>query len=112
METPFDYSCTTSKTPGRESRILKQEDRQRALEQHGVDKSPEGYADELFTQVTKKCAICHKHPARTVLAHKMLDAKLDHLDKVNKNDERARRMQEYMENYFKAATKQGGKLRR
>jgi hypothetical protein len=75
---PYDYSCTTSGSPGRQrrGRMLRQQDRRELLEQHGVDMSVEDYTDSLFTRVTKDCKSCSGSSSRELLANKLLDAKL------------------------------------
>jgi len=92
--------------------MLKQDDRQRLLEMHGIEKSPEEYTTDLYTRVTKKCALCQEHFSRSVLAHKLLDAKLDHLNKVDTQNEHVARIQDHMERHFQAFAREGGKLRR
>ena len=82
-DTPYDYSCTTSKGPGRarRGRLLKKQDRRLLLEKHGVDMSPEEYADNLYSRVTHDCTSCSSASARDLLANKMLDAKLNFVKK-------------------------------
>lgn len=74
---PYDYTCTTQKTPGRR---LSEHSRRSLLQRHGVEESPEHVADNLFGSVAKKCKICglmqHQH-----LATKLLDAKLEFAEK-------------------------------
>lgn len=79
------------------------------LEMYGVtNKSPADYADELYARVTQKCPACQVHAGRTVLAQKFLDAKLGHLNKMEKQNENVARIQEYMERHFETFVKQGG----
>lgn len=94
--------------------MLKPEDRHQMLQKYGlVNKTVAEYADALYKSVTsKKCKICQTHPSRTVLAYKLLDAKLAHLHKLDTPNEHVRRIQELMEQHFEAVTKGGGKLRR
>ena len=82
-DTPYDYSCTTSKSSGRRM-LLKGDDRRLILEEHGVKVSPEEYADKLYAKVTEKagCKSCASHHARGRVADKMLDAKLKHAKKM------------------------------
>ena len=88
-DTPYDYSCTTSKSPGRRrSRKLKIEDngdRRLILEKHGVMvESLDDYARSLYARVTKECALCSTHASHRRLAERLLDAKL-HFAKVKMN---------------------------
>jgi len=69
-EAPFDYSCTTSGSPGRR-RQLRAEDRRLQLEQIGVP-SPEDYHERLFSTVSNGLNYDENHG----LAAKLLDAKL------------------------------------
>jgi hypothetical protein len=75
-DTPYDYSCTTSKSPSRRGRILKTDDRRRLLETFGVASHPDVYSQELFSRVTKTCESCAHAGAGRGLADKFLDAKL------------------------------------
>lgn len=73
---PYDYSCTTQKTPGRR---LKQDTRRSLLQQHGVEESPEEHAELLFASIAKKCESCG--PMNHHLAGKLLDVKLEFANK-------------------------------
>lgn len=88
-DTPYDYSCTTSKGPGRarRGRMLKQNDRRLLLEKHGVDMSPEEYAESLYSRVTHSCTSCSSVGARELLANKLLDAKLNFAKKLEAQKE-------------------------
>ena len=83
-DTPYDYSCTTSKGPGRarRRRMLKQNNRRQLLEKHGVKLSAEEYAGNLYARVTHGCASCSSSSARELLANKLLDAKLSFAKKM------------------------------
>ena len=88
---PYDYSCTTSKGPGRRhsrGRMLRQQDRRDLLENHGVDMSAEAYASSLFERVTKDCKSCSRSSSRELLANKLLDTKLHFAKKLVEHDER------------------------
>jgi acetamidase/formamidase len=87
-DTPYDYSCTTSKSPGRtrRGRMLKQQDRRRLLEMHGIDMPPEDYASNLYSRVTEDCEICSSSGARELLANKLLDAKLNFAKKLESHE--------------------------
>lgn len=88
-DTPYDYSCTTSKGPGRarRGRMLKTQDRRHLLEKHGVDVSAEDYANNLYSRVTKDCETCHSSSARELLANKLLDAKLSFAKRLESHEE-------------------------
>jgi acetamidase/formamidase len=88
--TPYDYSCTTSKGPGRarRGRMLRQQDRRELLEQHGVEESAEDYADNLYDRVTKDCETCSGSSSRELLANKWLDAKLNFAKKMQDQKEK------------------------
>lgn len=74
---PFDYSCTTSKGPGRRHRHLGESERRSLLKRHGVEVSVEEYAAAFHEKVTAKCKSCSiESPVKTGLAKKLLDAKL------------------------------------
>lgn len=89
-DTPYDYSCTTSKGPGRRHleehrrrRSLRTTERRVLMQDLGLEKSPEEYAQELYAKVTKNCESCKDTMDRHVLSHKLLDAKL-HFAKATK----------------------------
>ncbi len=86
-DTPYDYSCTTSKGPGRRSlserRSLRTTERRQLMQEFGLEHSPEEYAQTLYQKVTKSCESCSELMDRHVLSHKMLDAKL-HFAKAHK----------------------------
>ena len=93
-DTPYDYSCTTSKSGrrnrnrhGRKLRI-ESSDRRMILERHGVEmmSSVEDHAMGLYSRVTKECASCGTHASRQRLADRFLDAKL-HFAKVKMDSE-------------------------
>jgi hypothetical protein len=74
-DTPYDYTCTTSKSNRRRSLLVK-DDSRRILEKHSVTESPEEYADKLFSRVTSDCAACANSAHRRRVSEKMLEAKL------------------------------------
>eukprot|EP00977_Amphora_coffeiformis_P030028 scaffold44333_cov214-Amphora_coffeaeformis.AAC.2 len=96
-DTPFDYTCTTSKTPGRRflqteesssssshpHRQLKDEDRLALYQKHTAVGSPsmEDYKATLYAKVTKSCETCDKSTMRHLLADKLFDTKLRFLQK-------------------------------
>jgi hypothetical protein len=88
-DAPYDYSCTTSKGPGRrhleERRALRTTERRELMEEFGLEHSPEDYAKALYEKVTKSCEACSESMDRHVLSHKMLDAKL-HFAKTRKEN--------------------------
>jgi acetamidase/formamidase len=75
-ETPYDYSCTTSKTASRRSLLEKDTDRRLILETHGVTSEPDEYAAALYSKVTATCATCSNAVGHRRVAERMLDAKL------------------------------------
>lgn len=86
-DTPYDYSCTTSRGPGRRNlkagRALRTTERRQLMQEFGLDHSPEEYAQKLYQTVTRSCESCAESMDRHVLSHKMLDAKL-HFAKAQK----------------------------
>lgn len=84
-DAPFDYSCTTSKGPGRH-RHLGQAKRRSLLKLHGVEVSVEEYAAAFHEKVTAKCKSCRiQSPVSKGLATKLLDAKLKFAEKRMSN---------------------------
>ena len=86
---PFDYSCTTSKSPGRrhlkkkESRRLKDHERRALYKEHSKRKlTYEDYTDEFYAKVTKSCNSCKASSMRSLLTNKLLDTKMSFLQKV------------------------------
>eukprot|EP00980_Cylindrotheca_fusiformis_P016074 scaffold4752_cov113-Cylindrotheca_fusiformis.AAC.2 len=91
-DTPYDYSCTTSKGPARrhlkKRRTLRTSERRQLMQELGVDHSPEAYAGKLYDKVTKDCETCGDSMDRHMLAHKFLDAKLHFAQSQKKATER------------------------
>ena len=85
---PYDYSCHTSKTAGRrhlkkESRRLRDNERRALYEEHAKAKIPfEKYVNQFYSKVTKSCDSCRDASTRSLLANKLLDAKLAFLSKA------------------------------
>lgn len=84
-DTPYDYSCTTSKSGRRASRRSSRKlafhydhERRLLLKQHGMasTSSPEEYAADLYARVTTECAACATHMERSRFADILLDTKL------------------------------------
>jgi Predicted acetamidase/formamidase len=89
---PFDYSCTTSKTPFR--RGLSVDERRLVFEKHGVDASPEEYALDMFHRVsgTKPYLPVHRR-----VAERALDAKIKFAKRQMKTDEYLRHLLKYFD---------------
>jgi acetamidase/formamidase len=82
-ETPYDYSCTTSKSGSRRRRgrslLEKNTDRRLILEFHGITTDPDEYAAALYSKVVTAatCATsCTNAVGHRRVAERMLDAKL------------------------------------
>lgn len=73
-DTPYDYSCTTQKTPGRH---LQEDTRRSLLQQHGIHESLDDHTSRLFYTITKDCETCECMNQHHHLAGKLLDAKLE-----------------------------------
>lgn len=93
-DTPYDYSCTTSKGPGRRRnlqskprrRALRTTERRQLMKELGLEHlSPEDYARKLYREVTKSCESCVDSMDRHALSHKLLDAKLHFAKAHNEN---------------------------
>ena len=90
-DTPFDYTCATSKTAGRRhlkeqetsTRRLKEDEREALYNKHSNEKeSFEQYKNRFYSQVTKSCESCAFSSMRGLLTDKLLDTKLHFLQKV------------------------------
>ena len=86
-DAPYDYSCTTSMTPGRRhlkhSRRLKDETRRALYGKHSGNKvSYDQYSEQFYTKLTKSCKKCADSGMRRKLTNKLLDAKLSFLQKA------------------------------
>ncbi|CAB9499424.1 Acetamidase formamidase [Seminavis robusta] len=77
-DTPYDYSCTTSKSGrrGRGRKLMSGSSRRRVLEDHDILLSPDQYADSLYDRVTSQCTSCETHWNRRHLADALLNAKI------------------------------------
>lgn len=83
-DAPYDYSCTTSMTPGsrhlKSSRRLKDKTRRALYEKHSGNKVLyDQYSEQFYTKMTKSCKQCADSGMRRKLTNKLLDAKLSFL---------------------------------
>lgn len=92
----FDYSCTTSMTPGRrhleeapKPRRLKETERRTLYEKHSPvnnQLSFDEYSEAFYAKVTKSCESCGTSAFDRVLANKLVDVKIHHLEKQMKRN--------------------------
>jgi hypothetical protein len=92
-DAPFDYSCTTSKTPFR--RGLGANERRLIFEQHGIETSPEEYALDLFHRISG--GMKPSLPVHRRVAERVLDAKIKFVKRQMKTEEHLRRLSKHFE---------------